>query len=217
MKKFELIPVTGAEKIIETNALNIENDSVIYKAGKIFHTQIEHKYIRYSNHSGVYIRVYSKQDNYKKPILNTSLYWMNFVSDSIFDIDGDLTNDLALHWYPSSGCCLADIFNCYIYDKKKNSFRAKTEITNPTFYPKESKTYSMDYNHPGETNFYEIIWTKIGIDTLKSYAWKDNTQKNIVIYDFNTGKLIETGEMPAELKKLNGIEWFMMKPYETNE
>jgi hypothetical protein len=218
--EFDLDSLTAyhtIEKLIESNVQTIENDSITFRTGKFFNKQVEHKYIKFNSNGGVYICVFSRKDNYKNPILNIIMHRMNFIADSIFDINGDSTKDLAIHWYPSSGCCLADIYNCYIYNIEKDCFERNIRISNPTFYPKESKTYSMDYNHPGETIFYELHWIEARMDTLKSYSWKDRKQNIILIKDYKTGKQSECEEIPIELKKLHGFDWFTMKPYEPNE
>lgn len=206
-----LIASKAIERLIKSGKQSLNNDTIFLMSGKIFDNQIEHKYIRYIKPSGIYIRVYTKKDDYKKPLINQRMYWMNFVSDTIFDINGDSINDLAVHWYPSSGCCLADVFDCYIYEKANDKFRTKTEIINPTFFPNKFQVFSMDYNQPGETKFYELIWNNHGLDTINIYSWKDKTQKSILISNYRNGQVLESKKVPREIIKLNGIEWFMMK------
>jgi len=198
-------------KLTRSQEANIENDSVTLLTGQVFSSLISHKYIRLSNFSGTYIYVYSEKDNYQEPIYSERLGWMNFVSDSIFDINGDKIIDLAIHWYPSSGCCLADIYDCYIYDEKTDQFSEKVEIPNPTFYPKRSLTFSMTYGHPGETEFYEFKWTKNKLDTLSSYEWNGRTHEHIILTDYKLGKKTDLNEIPNKLEVLYGFEWFMMR------
>tara|TARA_R110002049_G_scaffold7173_2_gene42557 strand:+ start:319 stop:951 length:633 start_codon:yes stop_codon:yes gene_type:complete len=190
---------------------NVKNDSLTFLTGYVFSNHITHKYIRVSNFSGTYVQVYSSNDNYRKPIFSVRLGWMSFVSDSIFDINGDKVIDLAIHWYPSSGCCLADIYDCYLYNQKIDQFSEKVEIPNPTFYPDRNLTFSMSYGHPGETEFREFKWTNNNLDTTKKYQWNDRTQDHIVLSNIKSGIKTELDEIPEEIKELNGIEWFMMR------
>ena len=198
-------------KLIQSQKENVENDSLTLLTGQVFSNSINHKFIRLSNFSGTYIQVYSDKDNYEEPIFSERLGWMNFVSDSIFDINGDKVTDLTIHWYPSSGCCLADIYDCYIYDEKTDQFSEKIEIPNPTFYPNRSLTFSMTYGHPGETEFYEFKWTKNTLDTLNSYKWNDRTHEHLILTDFKSGTKTDLDEIPIKLEELYGFEWFMMR------
>lgn len=204
----------AAEKIsnlIRNQKENLENDSLTLLSGHVFSNSVKHKYIRLSSFSGTYIQVYSDKDNYKKPIFTERLGWINFVSDSIFDINGDKVIDLAIHWYPTSGCCLADIYDCYLYNEKTDQFSEKIEIPNPTFYPDQFRTYSMTYGHPGETEFYEFKWTKNTLDTLNSYEWNDRKHEHIILTDFESGTKTNLKEIPKNLEGLYGFEWFMMR------
>lgn len=198
-------------KVIQSQKENVENDSLTFLTGQVFSNSINHKYIRLSNFSGTYIQVYSDKDNYDNPIFSERLGWMNFVSDSIFDINGDKVTDLTIHWYPSSGCCLAEIYDCYIYDEKTDQFSEKVEIPNPTFYPKSSLTFSMTYGHPGETEFYEFKWIKNTLDTLNSYKWNDRTHERLILTDFKSGSKTNLDEIPIKLEDLYGFEWFIMR------
>lgn len=198
-------------KVVQSQKENVENDSLTFLMGQVFSNSINHKYIRLSNFSGTYIQVYSDKDNYENPIFSERLGWMNFVSDSIFDINGDKVTDLTIHWYPSSGCCLADIYDCYIYDEKTDQFSEKVEIPNPTFYPKSSLTFSMTYGHPGETEFYEFEWIKNTLDTLNSYKWNDRTHEHLILTDFKSGTKTNLDEIPIKLEDLYGFEWFIMR------
>lgn len=195
-------------QLIQSTDQNIENDSLTVLTGNLFSKSIKHKYIRVSNYTGTYIHVYTEKDSYKIPILVARIHPMSFVSDTIFDINGDKIPDLAIHWYPSSGCCLANIYNCFLYTEKMDFFSKKNEIPNATFYPQKKTTYSMTYGHPGETVFYELTWNNNKIDTLKSYQWNNRSQAYIVVTDFESTKKTTANHIPLCLKKLNGFEWF---------
>ena len=198
--------------IVKTTKACVQTDSLTFVKGKIFSSELAHSYIRYTTDSGTYIQVYSQHDNYNLPILNYQIGTLNYMGDSIFDINGDQVKDLAIHWYPSSGCCLADAFDCFIYNNSQDSFFPKTEILNPTFFPEKGVTFSMDYNQPGLTKFYRLKWVDNSIDTLKSYSWKDQKQKIVIVKDLKNGRQTESHEVLDQLNMLYGFDWFMMKP-----
>ncbi|UTW66690.1 hypothetical protein KFE94_00835 [bacterium SCSIO 12643] len=196
-------------KLIENESQDVDNDALTLMSGKVFSKSINHKYIRLSNFTGTYIHVYSEKDHYKSPILVVRIGNMSFVSDSIFDINGDQTIDLVIHWYPSSGCCLADIHDCYLYDSKTDTFSEKIEIPNPTFYPKKLKAFSMTYGPPGYTMYYEFMWCGSRLDTLRLFDWNDRTHGSLIITDYKTEQKSIMESMPQYLKILNGFEWFV--------
>jgi hypothetical protein len=209
--------VRSIRNFIKSNNETTKNDSIYLKVGNVFQEAIIHKFIRLSNISGTYIQVYSVKDEFQEPIFSSYIHWINYVSDTIFDINGDNTLDLAILWSPAAGCCVRDIYNCFIYHKEIDSFGEEIEIFNPTFYPKDSVTFSMDYNHPGETMFYRLKWSGNNLDTLNSYSWNNKDQQFIIITDYKTGQITESLEIPRELNSLNGIDWFKMKPNKKNE
>lgn len=198
--------------MLKTATPPIENDSLKFLKGEFFNAGITHKYIRYSTFSGVYIQIYSSQDNYKKPIFSDQIGPLNFVSDSLFDINGDKVTDLAIHWYPSSGCCLADVFDCYLYDQEKDVLSTKHELLNPTFYAERSEVYTMSYGRPGSTTFFRLNWNKHQADTTMSYSWNNVHHEYLSVKDFITGQKKKFKELPKELNGLYGIGWFLTEP-----
>ena len=206
-----VLAVKTIKELIKGDKQMLENDSMSFVSGNIFSINTKHKYIRLLNYSGTYIQVYSERDNYSEPIFSERLGWMNYVSDSLFDINGDKIKDLAIHWYPSSGCCLADIYDCYIFNPKSNQFSSVIKIPNPTFFPDDSKTFSMSYGHPGETRYFELKWNKSKTDTLIIYEWKDRASNQFIVTNYASGEKTESKEPPEFLEKLYGFEWFMMK------
>lgn len=197
--------------LIQNQKEDVEKDSLTFLSGHLFSKSVNHKYIRISTRLKTYIHVYSEEDKYLEPIFTESVHRVSFVKDSIFDINGDRVIDLAIHWYPSSGCCLADIYDCYIYDEQTDKFSEKVEIPNPTFYPDQFQTYSMTYGQPGETEFFEFKWANNSLDTLKSYEWNDRNQSHIILTDFESATKTDLTEIPKKLEALYGYYWFVMK------
>lgn len=197
--------------LVNNQEHNIESDTLTFLSGNIFSKTSKHKFIRISMYSEALVQVFSEKDKYKIPIFSYSIYSMNFMSDSIFDINGDSSPDLSIHWYPSSGCCLADIFDCYVYNNNTDRFSKKIEIPNPTFYPESSTTFSMTYGHPGETEFIEYKWIGLKMDTLNIYEWNDRSHDHIIATNHIKGEKLKMQEPPKILEELYGFGWFMMK------
>lgn len=204
-------------ELLKTQKEMIHNDTITFTKGRLFQSNLQHKLIRYSNEGLTIIKVYSEKNNFKEPIFNYNILSINYISDSIFDINGDNDKDISIHWYPSSGCCLADIFDCYFYNKSTDSFSIKNKILNPTFYPKDSLVYSMDYKHPGETIFIKIKWEAFTQDTINTYSWNNKKQEYVIITNHKTGEIKKCIKFPNELIGLKGIDWFEMKNYNQSE
>ena len=205
-------------QVLEDGLREVHNDSVQVEHGNLFTNGVKHAYFKYEAKSGTHVKIFSLASTQPRLILYYDIGSMNFISDSIFDINGNGMRDFAVHWYPSSGCCLADAFDCYVYNAETDKFSKQFHILNPTFRPENKTTFSMDYGHPGETMFYEFKWDdKDSMDTLLTYAWESNEQKAIEIIDFKTHTTTLTKSIPDKLKSLHGYDWFETKVRSNSE
>jgi len=152
-------------KVLEDGLKQVDNDSVQVARGNLFTNDVEHAYFKYEGRSGTYIKIFSLVKTQPRLIFSYDIGSMNFVSDSIFDINGNGIRDFVVHWYPSSGCCLAYAFDCYIYNDMTDKFSAQFHILNPTFRPENNTTFSMNYGQPGETMF------SMSLNGMKKAAW----------------------------------------------
>jgi len=188
----------------------IENDSLSIKKGSLSQ-DVNYIMVRYISEYETYFRLYSGDDT--KEILRYSISTQNYISDTIFDINGDGYKDFAVYWYPRSGCCVADTYNCFIYNPFLNKFTEKKEIINPSFLPEQKKLFSMSYGFETKTIISEIIWQGCETDTLKQYYWKVNLNNNdFVKSDTLVIKQQEniyyTTTIPKEILLNKYISWF---------
>lgn len=200
------------ESLIANNFPIQNNDSLKVIKGNIFSKDIKHAIVRYDLRHIIFLNVYNLSNKEAEIELTYDISRMNFINDSIHDINGDSVFDLSIHWYPSSGCCLADIYDCFIYNENENSF-IKTEIINPIFKPDEKITHSMSYGHPGDTKIFTLKWNMLTPDTILTYFWKENnTFWKEKIYDTlqikNKSNISYVNEIPIKVKEMYFFDWF---------
>ncbi len=200
------------ESLIANNFPIQNNDSLKVIKGNFFSKDIKHAIVRYDLRHIIFLNVYNLSNKQAEIELTYEMSRMNFINDSIHDINGDSVNDLSIHWYPSSGCCLADIYDCFIYNELDNNF-IKTKIINPIFNPKKKITNSMSYGHPGDTKIYTFKWSTLTTDTILTYSWKENnTFWKEKIYDTlqikSRGNISYVNEIPIEIKEMYFFDWF---------
>jgi hypothetical protein len=141
---------------------------------------------------------------------------MTYISDTLMDVDGDNYKDFLVHWYPSAGCCLADIYNVYLYQQQTGGFTKDYEFINPTFSPHEKVIRGLEYGHPGEAGLYKYKWNGFGVDTIE-FIYPDFGQKRKFIRvtksNYRPGKKERTvlNSLPKEYMKLDSISvnWFL--------
>lgn len=187
---------------------NSISDTLTFLSGLLFTSTISHKFIQCTSYSGTYIEIFTEKDNYTSPIFQEKADRLNYTKDSIFDINGDSIPDIAILWYPSSGCCLANMYDCYLYDISTDAFSKKVEIINPMFTPRQARILSMTYDHPGYASYYEYQWNGAQLDTLKHFEWNDLNHEFIIETTMTTGSKSFLHEVPEVLKSHYAYDWF---------
>lgn len=182
-----------------------------------------HLIIRRHGPNAVYIDIYTKKGiNYEK-VLSHEQWTMEYMNDTIRDINGDGFNDFVVNWYGSNGCCLKAFSNIYLLRPDKKTFSGNFEFINPTFSPKEKIIRGVCYGHPGETEMYKYKWFGEKVDTLEyiSYEKSDKgakTGKVIISTDQPYGdkyKILKiANSVPTEYRKIEGYDWFTGNGYE---
>lgn len=178
--------------------------------------------IRENVASFVYIDVYSKTENKFEKVLSHRQWTMEYMNDTIRDINGDGFNDFVVNWYGSNGCCLKAFSNVYLLHQDKKAFSENFEFINPTFSPKEKIIRGVCYGHPGETEIYKYKWNKEKVDTLEYVYYEKNDKGE------KTGKIVISNNepygdkfkilrvlnsVPTEYGKIDGYDWFRGKGY----
>jgi len=136
--------------------------------------------------------------------------------DTIFDVNGDGFKDFLVHWYPSSGCCIRDIYGVYLYQPNTGKFTEVYEFINPTFSPKEKIIRGVCYGHPGETELYKYKWNGETVDTIEYIYYQKNDQGEIIgvissknsPYGDKKNKTKLLKSVPKEYKTIEGYDWF---------
>jgi hypothetical protein len=147
-------------------------------------------------------------------VVNREQGGMTYVSDTIFDANGDKQKDFIVHWYPSSGCCRRNIYNVYLYDSNYGTFSTDYEFINPTFSPNEKIIRGIGYGHPGEVELYKYKWKGIQVDTLE-FIYPNADKKGTYIKTMKqTNRPSETegiilNSIPKEYQSIESYDWFI--------
>lgn len=182
-----------------------------------------HLIIHRTTPGNVYVDIYSKSGTLFKKALAHEQWSLEYVNDTIRDINGDGLKDFAVNWYGSSGCCLKAFSNVYLLQPNKKTFSNNFEFINPTFSPSERIIRGVCYGHPSETEMYKYKWNGETIDTLEYISYEKNekgekTGKVLVTkhrpYGNNQQIFKRLNSVPDEYKKIDGYDWFTGKGYE---
>jgi hypothetical protein len=152
-----------SDEIYNNSNYTITTDSFAVKSGNLFTTEIHHSHIHLQSSLG-YDLIQITNSN---KILFSEKYFNTYCGDTIFDVNNDGFNDFLLKWYPSSGCCVANIFDVYIYNSNTDTFNYKIELINPTFIPNESMVICVGYGWPGEMKASKIDLSEHKADTIE--------------------------------------------------
>ena len=130
-----------------------------------------HLIIRRNEPSTIYIDIYSKKESKFKRVVSHEQWTMEYINDTVRDINGDGLNDFVVNWYGSTGCCLKAFSNIYLLRPDKNNFSNNLKFINPTFSPKEKIIRGVCYGHPGETEMYKYKWNAEKVDTIEYVSY----------------------------------------------
>ena len=200
----------------ETKVKGFADISTSIEIGYLFSSEKRHIIVRRKSEMDVYLNIYSISK--EKPVL--ALFYeqggLEYVSDTIQDVNGDQQPDFLINWYGSIGCCLKNFYDVYLLEKNANKFSNGYEFTNPTFSVKEKMVRGVGYGHPGATYLYKFHWDGFNIDTLE-YIFPDEKRKGQYLksatepYDADEVQEIRLKSVPIEYKGIYGYDWFLGK------
>ena len=200
----------------ETKIKGFANISTSIEIGHLFSSEQRHIIIRRKSEMDVFLNIYSISK--EKPML--ALFYeqggLEYVSDTIQDVNGDQQPDFLINWYGSIGCCLKNFYDVYLLEKNANKFSKGYEFINPTFSAKEKMVRGVGYGHPGATYLYKFHWDGFNIDTLE-YIFPDEKRKGQYLksatepYDADDVQEIRLKSVPIEYKGIYGYDWFLGK------
>lgn len=184
--------------------------------GNLFDENNKHLLIRRVTPAEVGLTIYSIEKNNFKLIAERTEWKLNYLNDTIRDINGDSFNDYIVHTYPSSGCCLADVYHVYLYQQQTGAFTSPYKFLNPTFYPEEKTILGLTYDHPGKAGLYKFTWAGKQIDTIE-YIYQLDPEKKTFLKTLkptlnpNKDQGIILRSLPEEYMSLDSItlNWFM--------
>lgn len=190
--------------------------------GFYFSNNFPHLIIRRSTPSFVYIDIFSKTDTGFKKVVSHKQETLEYIKDTIKDINGDGLKDFLINWYGNTGCCLKGFSNVYLLRSDKKLFSKTFKFINPTFSPKEKIIRGVCYGQPGQTAMYKYKWNGEAIDTLE-YVYFDKNDNGVKTgkitipgnepYTDKTRVLKKLNFIPPEYKTIEGYDWFTGKGY----
>ncbi len=186
---------------------------IIY--GYLFSKGKKHLLIRQEVPWATYCNVYLFQDEQFKAVIKREQGGMTYIGDTATDVNGDNNKDFVVHWYPSSGCCLAEMYNVYLYQSQEGNFTHDYQFINPTFFPKEKIIIGLEYGHPGETGLYKYKWNGFQIDTIE-FIYPCYDQKNKFVktthqeYRPTENEGVILNRLPKDYREIdsNSLKWF---------
>lgn len=182
-----------------------------------FSTKKRHLIIRRFSPASAYIDVYSNVDGNLKNILGHTQWALEYIGDTLIDVNGDGLKDLIVNWYGTSGCCLKGFSSVYLVRKDLHSFSKMTEFINPTFSSKERVIRGVCYGHPGETELYKFKWSGENIDTVEYVTYERGTDGKetgkVIVSNYypshkDYAELRKVNSVPAEYRNIKGFNWF---------
>lgn len=182
-----------------------------------------HLIIRRNEPSAMYVDIYSKNDNKFERVVSHEQWTMEYMNDTVRDINGDGLDDFVVNWYGSNGCCLKAFSEIYLLKTDKKTFSKGFKFINPTFSPKEKIVRGVCYGHPSATEMYKYKWNGETVDTLEYISFEkndkgDKTGKIIVSNNRPYGNrykvLKRLNSVPNEYKRIEGYDWFTGIGYE---
>lgn len=186
--------------------------------GHLFASDKKHLLIRREVPWATYLNVYLLQANDFKLVIEREQNEMTYINDTLKDVNGDAYKDFLVHWYPSSGCCLAEMYNVYLYQPEFGNFTNYYKFINPTFFPDEKIIRGLEYGQPGEAGLYKYKWNGLQVDTLEFvnpyFNQKDKFVKTLKQkYRPTKEDGIVLSKLPKEYNNIdsNSLKWFFGK------
>ncbi len=178
--------------------------------GNLFDSNKKHSIIRMSFQNTHFVKIYELGKKTKN-ILSINESEMEFISDTIKDINRDNFNDFVSVTYSSSGCCARANSSIWLYSPTDNTFIEGLNLLNigETFDDKTS--IGMTYGHPGEADLYKVKWNRKTYDyleflskiPLKKLYVRERKRMNKIIID-----TLNLNQVPREYRKYHRFDWF---------
>lgn len=203
---------------------NLGNVTTQVGWGYLFHNRERHLIVKQHVSGGpevvgtLFFDFFTHRDEDFVPLLSREQWDMEYVNDTVQDINGDGYNDFVVNTYGVNGCCMKAFSSVYLFQPLKGTFTEEFEFINPTFSPKEKVIRGMSYGHPGETDLYKYRWKDWGIDTVE-FVYHDKENKGYIVdrgNSFSHKNRIRkrVKQVPHEYQTIYGYDWFTGEGFE---
>lgn len=153
------------------------------------------------------------------PVLSQEQWDMEYVGDTLRDVNGDGYKDFIVDTYGTNGCCLKAFSEVYLFRPATGGFSQGFEFINPTFSARERVIRGVCYGHPGATQMYKYRWRGAAVDTLEYIFYEEKPDgrrtRNILRARYQMGKgpadTLRLARMPPEYTRIFGYDWFTDK------
>ncbi len=209
------------DKRFAINFEYISGDSVMpilinIEIGSFFSDKRKYLIIHREGVSDIGIDIYLEGKTGFKKLLNYSRWKMEYLNDTIQDVNGDGFKDYIVNWYGSNGCCLKSFSDVMIFNRVNGSLYGPIIFINPTFSPEEKIVRGVKYGHAGYTSMYKYSWAGDHLDTLEHIYYEENNgvksgkviRESRVSPGSNKTNQELLNDVPVEYKKIYGYDWF---------
>lgn len=206
-----------SERFAKQYELQPDDSSFVVKIeiiiGKLFKSNQKYLLLRRHVPWSTYIDLYKINGDKAEKLVEREQNGITYIRDTIFDVNGDGYKDFLVHSYPSSGCCIRNVYNVYLNQPSKGSFSQDYEFINPTFFAKEKTVRGVEYGHPGEVGLYKYKWNGLRIDTVE-FIYPDINHRGKFIrtkkraYRPSEKDGVSLKSVPEEYRKIESYEWF---------
>lgn len=202
--------------------INLSSDSntekrITLRQGKFFGNASYYLEVHRFNAGNTRIDFFLQTDTGYQPLLSHLQWSMEYINDSIRDVNGDGRKDFIVNWYGTNGCCLKAYSVVYLQRAEKDSFSAPFEFINPHFFPAEKAIRGVEYGHPGKTDMYQYKWSGENVDTVEYVRLERDSNGKKTGYVLILAPCAHGAEptvlrklknAPVEYRSVEGYSWF---------
>ncbi|MBK0379797.1 S8/S53 family peptidase [Mucilaginibacter segetis] len=188
--------------------------SATLKFGFLFSKEKRHLILKTKSAWDLHLRVLYLDRNKFKEVIHTVIWDLNYVADTVRDVNGDGYKDFISTTYYSAGCCARNRDEVRLYLPGDGNFSGSYTFINPSYSPNEKFIRGVDYGHPGEVPLYKYKWNGLKIDTVEYIYPADTLKKNFYIVkrygdENDPTKRRVINSIPKEYRKMYGYNWFI--------
>jgi hypothetical protein len=161
---------TPARPVIEQTSIELINRSITANDSLFLWTDtMQGSYITRIQQNGFFKFLFWHKGT-TAPVLQMldSVAVLDFLKDSLFDVNGDKYNDFIIHCQTRNGQCQPDYAKVFCFDRKIKGFmeiQTFNTIPNPKFYPLNN-TVEAQLECMMKKDIYKFKWRGLTLDTV---------------------------------------------------